>query len=229
MAEGAFYLWLPIVAGLYLIADHLYRACGQRAIANPVLLPVILLIASFHVFGGDVRAFETGTRPLMWMLSAAVAALAVPLYRSRHAIRRNKPAIVAAIAGGSITGVGLAIVPALVLEGGSSLGATLATKSITTPIAMAAAESIGGLPPLAAAVVIVTGLFAALVGPPFLRLLGVDDETTLGLALGTAGHAIGTAEAVRLSDGMGAAAAFAMTTNGLATALLLPIIWPIFV
>jgi putative effector of murein hydrolase len=223
-----FLLWLLPVVVLFVLADWLYRRTGGRAWAHPILLPTIVLILFFAFFPEALEGFEQGTRAFYIFLLAAVAALAVPLYRNLPVLRANKVAIVAAIAGGSITGVGLALGVTLLLGGDSVLLASVASKSVTTPIAISVAGSIGASAPLAAAIVIVTGLVAAIFGPAILHRLGVDDEVAAGLALGTAGHAIGMAEAIRRSEVMGAAAAFAMAANGLVTALLLPVLWRIF-
>ena len=218
-------LWLLVTAGLFALSDWLFRRTGGQVWAHPIVLPTVILIAVFVYFPEDLAVYEQGTHVLYTGLLAAVAALAVPLYRNLAVLRRDKAAAVAAILGGSVAGVGSAIGLAVFLGNDSLLVGAAATKSITTPIAVSVAHHIGASAPLAAAIVIVTGLVAAIFGPPILRLIGVDDDIGVGLALGTAGHAIGMAEAVRRSELMGAAAAFAMASNGLVTALMLPILW----
>ncbi|MFC4347609.1 LrgB family protein [Kordiimonas lipolytica] len=218
-------IWPALTIALFLIADRLYERLGHRAYAHPILLPSVVLIGWFSLLGADLPAYQAATNGFGLLLAAAVVGLAVPLYRSWGAVKANKHAVLAAVAGGSVAGVLSALAPAIILQAPPELVASLSTKSITTPLAVTVVGSIGGVASIAAAVVVVTGLFAALVGPWLLRALGVDDDVATGLALGTAGHAIGTAEAVRRSDTMGAAAAFAMTVNGLATAILLPLVW----
>jgi len=218
-------IWPALTIALFLIADRLYERLGHRAYAHPILLPSVVLIGWFSLMDADLSAYQAATNGFGLLLAAAVVGLAVPLYRSWGAVKANKRAVLAAVAGGSVAGVLSALAPAVILHAPPELVASLGTKSITTPLAVTVVGSIGGVPSVAAAVVVVTGLFAALVGPWLLRAFGVDDDVATGLALGTAGHAIGTAEAVRRSDTMGAAAAFAMTVNGLATAVLLPLVW----
>lgn len=218
-------LWFVATLGLYAVSDMLHRRAGRKAWAHPVLLPVAVLIAVFSFTDSSLQAYRQGTDMLGLLLMAAVAALALPLYRNARAIRAEAVAVAVALVGGSLAGVGSALAVAVWLKSSPELVATLATKSITTPMAVLVSGEIGGMPALAAAVVIVTGLVAAIMGPPFLRLIGVDDDLSMGLSLGTAGHALGMAEAASRSELMGAAAAFAMAANGLATALLLPLVW----
>ena len=68
----------------------------------------------------------------------------------------------------------------------------MAPKSTTTPIAIALAEAAGGLPSLAAVVVILTGILGAVLGPWLLDLVRVRDPRIRGLALGVSSHGIGT-------------------------------------
>ncbi|MCJ9429715.1 LrgB family protein [Kordiimonas marina] len=218
-------LWFFVTLGLYAASDMLFRATGRKPWLHPVLLPVIVLAFVMSLPGVKLVDYQHGTATLHHLLMAAVAALALPLYRNAAAIRQEAMAVSVALVAGSISGVGSALAVAFWLKAPATVAASLANKSITTPLAITVAQAIGGIPALAAAVVIVTGLVAAIIGPPFLKRLGVDDDLTAGLALGTAGHALGMAEAASRSDLMGAAAAFAMAANGLATAFILPLLW----
>jgi len=78
------------------------------------------------------------------------------------------------------------------------------------------------LPPLTAAVVIATGVLGAVLGPPFLRLIGIRSPTAFGLAMGAAAHGIGTARAMEEGELAGAASGLAIGLNGALTALLAP-------
>jgi len=220
-------LWFFLTLGLYAGADTLFRRTGRKPWLHPVLLPVIVLALLVSLPGVSLTDYMHGTATLNHLLMAAVAALALPLYRNAAAIRQEAMAVSVALAAGSISGAGSALAVAFWLKAPATVTASLASKSITTPMAITVAEAIGGIPALAAAVVIVTGLVAAIIGPAFLKRLGVDDDLTEGIALGTAGHALGMAEAASRSDLMGAAAAFAMAANGLLTAFILPLLWTV--
>ena len=52
----------------------------------------------------------------------------------------------------------------------------MAPKSATGPIAMAIAESLGGSPSLTMAVVLLTGIFGAIVAPAVFKLLRIEDD-----------------------------------------------------
>ena len=120
-----------------------------------------------------------------------------------------------------------AVAVAAALGGSRVTQLSLAPKSVTTPIAMGIAERIGGLPSLTAVLVIMTGILGAIGARYVYRLLAVKDEAVRGFALGLASHGIGTARAFQESEQAGAFAALAMGLNGLATALLVPLLLPL--
>jgi putative effector of murein hydrolase len=101
---------------------------------------------------------------------------------------------------------------------------SLAPKSVTTPIAMGVAEEIGGVPPLTAVLVILTGIIGAVIAEPLLRSLRVTDRSAQGFAIGLASHGIGTARAFQMDEETGAFSGLGMGLNGILTALILPIL-----
>ena len=64
------------------------------------------------------------------------------------------------------------------------LVASLAPKSVTSPIAMGLAEQLGGAPFLTAALVIATGVYGAMILSPLMRLLRIKDPAAIGMAAG---------------------------------------------
>ncbi len=220
------FLWLGITVLLYVMAEVIYKRFGRRPYVHPTLTPSLVLITLLSVREEWYTPYVEGTAVLGVLLSTTVVALALPLYRNFSAIKQQPLAVLIAIGGGSFAGVATALVAAHLLASPPDVMASLASKSVTSPIAISIAQSLNGIPAVAAFVVLMTGVVAAVWGPAFLRLLGVDDELAVGFAMGTAGHAFGMAAAVRRSDLMGAAAAFAMAFNGLMTAFILPLIWP---
>ena len=124
---------------------------------------------------------------------------------------------------------GVAAKNPLLLHAAPEVVASLAPRSVTTPVAMGIAERIGGLPSLTAALVICSGITGAALGPLVLDLVRVRDMRARGLAIGTAAHGIGTARALSVSAAAGAFSGLAMGLNALASALMLPLLWRLLV
>ena len=82
----------------------------------------------------------------------------------------------------------------------------------------------GGIPSLAAVLVILTGVSGSVMAKYVLDGLRITDHGVRGFAVGIAAHGIGTARAFQVSEQAGAFAALAMGLNGALTALLLPLV-----
>jgi predicted murein hydrolase (TIGR00659 family) len=212
----------PLTIAIYLIFVRVYRRHPSLA-TLPVLATSIVLIALVALPFGDLASYERGTAPLKFLLGPATLALAVPLARQRAMIARHRRALAAVVVG---AGVGAASAGGLSRALGlrPALVATLAPKSVTTPMAMPIAERIGGIPALTAAIVILVGVLGMAVGPYLLDRFGVRSPVARGLALGTSAHGVGTARALSESDTTGAAAGVAMVVAGIVTALVVPLL-----
>jgi predicted murein hydrolase (TIGR00659 family) len=207
--------------GVFAAARALHRKT-RFFLLNPVLLSVAVLIAALSLARVPYETYLKGGRVFSFFLAPAVVALGLPLYRQFRRLSRASLPILASTAAGSLVGVLSAVLPAGLLGASPALLASLAPKSITTPIAIGVSEVLGGLPPLTAAVVIGTGILGAVLGPPFLRAIGVRSPTAFGLAMGAAAHGIGTARALEEGEAAGAASGLALGLNGALTALAAP-------
>jgi putative effector of murein hydrolase len=92
---------------------------------------------------------------------------------------------------------------------------------------MALAETVGGIPALAAVLVILAGILGSVVVTPMMNALGIRDFAARGFAVGVASHGIGTARAFQVSQEAGTFAGIAMGLNGALTALIFLVI-PLF-
>jgi len=219
-------LTLTLVA--YQIGAFLYRRAGMNPLLNPVMIAVLLLVGILLLTGTSYETYFEGAQFVHFLLGPATVALAIPLYRQLHHIRRSGAAIGAALLVGSLTAAASAIVIAWALGASTEVVVSIAPKSVTAPVAMGISKELGGLPSLTAVLVILTGIIGAALGPPLLNLLRIRDMRARGLAMGTASHGIGTARALQVSEVAGAFSGLAMGLNALATAILLPLLWKLF-
>jgi len=214
---------LTVTLAAYLVGDAIYKRTGLFPLANPVLIAVLILAGLLVATGIDYRTYFEGAQFVHFLLGPATVALAVPLYRQFRAVRRSAPAILGAVAIGSLTASASAVAVAWALGAGRDTLLSLAPKSVTTPVAMGIAERLGGLPSLTAVLVILTGILGAMTATWTLNALRIRDWRARGLATGVAAHGIGTARAFAVSEVAGAFASLAMGLNALATAILLPL------
>lgn len=208
----------------YQLALALWEHLGRTPLANPVLVSILVLAGFLTVTGTEYRIYFDGAQFVHFLLGPATVALAIPLYRQLHTIRRSAAAILVALGAGSAAAAISAVGIAWALGASEGTVMSLAPKSVTTPIAMGIAEQIGGLPSLTAVLVILTGITGAVAGTWVLALVRVKDQTAQGFAIGVASHGIGTARALQLGEVAGAFSGLAMGLNGVATAILVPLL-----
>lgn len=163
----------------------------------------IAVAALVLVLGATGTAYESyfeGAQFLHFLLGPATVALAVPLYLNFATVRRAILPMLAALLAGSCTAVASAVGIVFLLGASDQTVRSIASKSVTTPIAMGITEQIGGLPSLTAVLVILTGIIGAMAVTPLFNLLGLRDWRARGFAAGVAAHGIGTARAFQVTS-----------------------------
>ena len=215
-------LGLTITLLAYVLALAVHQRYRRHPLTNPVLLAVVLLVTLLLLTDTPYPSYFAGAQFVHFLLGPATVALAIPLYAQLGRVRAMRWPVLLGLAAGALTEVVSAVGSAWLLGASVPTQLSLAPKSVTTPIAMAVAERIGGIASLTAVLVIVTGIVGAVIAPALFRLLRVQDHAIQGFALGVTAHGIGTARALQISEEAGAFAALAMGLNGVVTALLLP-------
>ena len=221
-------LWITLTLLVYLAAVWLYRRSGLNPFLIPVLTAVSVIIAVLKLSATPYPVYFEGTKFIHFFVGPVIVALAVPLFSQITRLRQIWLPVSVALIAGSGTAAISAVLIAWALGGSVTTLISLAPKSATMPIAMALTERFHGLVPLAAVAVAVTGIGGTIIARPLLNLLRIQDPAVRGFALGLTAHAIGTARALQHNPTAGAFAALAMALNGVATALLVPLIFWFF-
>ena len=217
------YLLLALTFGAFALFKELQRRTGW-VLLNPILLTIALLILFLKLTGISYEAYQEGGQLIEFWLKPAVVALGVPLYLQLEMIKKQLLPILLSQLVGCLVGIVSVVLVAKLLGATPDVICSLAPKSVTTPIAMEVSNTIGGIPSLTAAVVVLVGLFGAVFGFKILTLGRVKSPIAQGLSMGTASHAIGTSAAMEISRKYGAYASLGLTLNGILTALLTPAI-----
>ena len=216
------YFLLALTFVVYIGALILFNRTGL-AILNPILVSVAVLILFLVLTGVPYETYTQGGGMVEFWLKPAVVALGVPLYKQLSTIRKQILPIIAAELAGCVAGVVSVVLLAQAMGASREVVLSLASKSVTTPIAMEVTAAVGGLPPLTAAVVVCVGIFGGMTGFRVMKMTRVKSPMARGLAMGTAAHALGTTAAIEHGGSRyGAWASLGLTLNGLFTALLTP-------
>jgi predicted murein hydrolase (TIGR00659 family) len=219
-------LGLTVTLVVYQGAYWIYRRANFHPLLNPVALSVATLVLLLTLTGTPYQTYFDGAQFVHFLLGPATVALAIPLYAQFGKLKSLLVPLLAALLAGALTAIVSAVGIAWLLGASRSTLISLAPKSVTTPIAMGITEKLGGLPSLTAVLVVSTGIIGAVTVKYVLDFLRVREHSVRGFAVGVAAHGIGTARAFQVSEEAGAFAGLGMGLNGLATALLFPLlIW----
>jgi putative effector of murein hydrolase len=218
---------LPLTILFYLAGVWLQRRTGSP-LANPTLIGIIFVGITLWLLHISYSQYFTSVQLLHFLLGPATVALAIPMVQSLEHLRRGLLPTLAALFAGALIGAVSAYGIVRLCGGSRLLALSMMPKSLTTPIAMGVADTIGGTASLTAVFAIVAGILTAIFLPMLLRALRVQHSAAIGLAAGTAGSGIAAASVIPLGPVPAAFAGIAIGVNGLMTALLAPLLVRLF-
>ena len=216
---------LPLILTLAAFrVGQLCQAKWKSPLLNPILIAAILLIGFLLATGMDVGGYKAGMSGISWLMTPATIALAIPMYEQFQALRKNLKAVVAGVAAGAVSCVVMLMAAGLLLKFDRSIIISLMPKSVTTAIGVSLSEMFGGMGAVSTAAIVVTGIFANMMGISFCKLFRITHPVAQGVAFGTAGHVIGTSKANELDPLIGAVSSLSLVVAGLLTAVLFPVL-----
>ncbi len=218
---------VTLTLAVYALAQWVYYRT-RNVWLNPVLLAIVAIIGILMACDISYADYSRGGDLILFLLGPSVVALAGPLYQKKDEILKRKMPILIGVFAGAVASIVSACGLALLFGGSRDVVLSLAPKSVTTPIAISIVEKIGGVAPLTAALVVMTGCLGAVCGPEFCRMIGIRPGASTGLAVGTAAHGIGTARMLEVDRLAGAVSGLAIGLNGLMTTFVLPAIFLLF-
>ncbi|MCL7747857.1 LrgB family protein [Halalkalibacter alkaliphilus] len=216
-------VFLLLTIGVYVGSKKLYKRYPYPYML-PLLISTIAMIIILLVFQIPYETYALGGKWLEMLLGPAVVALAYPLYRQLPMLKNNFIPIITSVSIGAIIGIasGLLLSKWMGLE--KELIYSLVPKSVTTPVAMDIATTIGGIPPLSAVLVMVAGIGGVVTAPYLFKWCKIVHEIGKGIGTGSAAHAIGTAKALENSEKEGASSSVAMTLSAIIVSFIGPFI-----
>ncbi|MEK3903989.1 MULTISPECIES: LrgB family protein [unclassified Paenibacillus] len=208
---------------IYLVMSMLYKRYRL-----PVLLPaltatftVVVLLMGFHI---SYETYMIGGDWINRLLGPAVVSLAYPLYKQRHVLWKNLPAIL----GGTVTGLMVGMFSGLLMAAGLGFSKlyvlSILPKSITTAVAIQISSNLGGDSSLTSVFVMVAGFTGAIGGPYIIKLFRIRSESGIGIGLGTASHALGTAKALEYGEESVSMSSVAMTVCAIVGSIAGPLV-----
>lgn len=192
----------------------------KSALVNPLLIAIIFVIAILKIFDIPLESYNNGGDIINMFIAPATAVLGYSIYKQVTILQKYFIPIVAGCFVGSMSSVLGVYGLCKLLSMENTLLSTLIPKSVTTAIAVEISEQLGGVPSVTVAIVIITGVLGAVLGPFLIKIFHIDHEVAQGVAFGTASHAVGTSKALELGEVQGAMSGIAIGVSGIITVIL---------
>ena len=174
---------------------------------------------------GSLALMSTGAGDiLLYLLGPSVVSFALAMFSRRKVMAENLLVVGTAILVSSAGGLfGTAAFVRLLKLGGTAgkiLRLSVLPRNVTTPLAIAITNILEGDISIAAAVVVLTGIFGATYGGRILTAIGIHDPVSRGLGIGAAAQGLGVASFVNEKEAFPFAAISMVLTAVAATTLV---------
>ncbi|WP_051541372.1 LrgB family protein [Caldalkalibacillus mannanilyticus] len=209
---------VALTVGLYVICLFFYQKLRWL---HPVVFTSLFVLFILVVADIPYENYQLGGDLIFFFLGPATVALAVPLYKNYLLIREHFWSILIGILAGCLTGMFSAYLIVWLLGGSREMFLALASKTVTTPIAVEMVQGWGGAPQLIGVLTVLTGIIGSVCGPKLLKLCGISDDIAYATAIGTSAHGIGTARLLLDSERRGGVSGFAMGLTGIVMPLFM--------
>ncbi|WP_097458650.1 LrgB family protein [Mangrovitalea sediminis] len=216
--------WLVATLATYLVSVRIFKASGRKALLNPLLLSMVILIALLELTHTPYTTYRQGAELINFLLGPATVALAVPLFEYRHLLLKMWMPLAGGLIVGSLVTIGSVVALGHLADLPLPVILSLAPKAVTTPMALGIAQSAGGDVPLVVVFTMSTGICGAVFGLMLLRALRVRDHAICGFTMGLGASGVAAARCFEESEEMGAFAGLAVGLNGVFTALAVPLL-----
>jgi putative effector of murein hydrolase len=174
---------------------------------------------------GNLDLMTTGAGDiLLFLLGPSVVSFSVAMFSRRTLLKENFLIVMAAMLVSSVGGLfGTAAFVKAIKLGGSSgymIRLSVLARNVTTALAMAITDMLGGDISIVAVVVVLSGILGATYGRRLLDAMGIVDPVARGLALGASGQGLGVSSMVSETDAFPFAAMGLVLTAVFATTLV---------
>ncbi len=231
-----FGIFLSLVA--YLIGQWLFKKSHGLFLFQPLFVAMILGIASLALLAHFLHtstaavyttAYKPGGDLLFWFLNPATIAFAIPLYKRNDIIKKYWLEILLSLFIGTIISLFLIIAVSKALGLDHVAIESMLPQAATTAIALPISKAIGGSSAITAMACILNAVIIYALGDWLVKTFKLNDEPIgAGLGLGSAGHTIGSAYALKLGSVQGSMAAISVVIIGVIIDLVAPLISRLF-
>lgn len=207
----------------YNMGRYIQRKTGNP-VFNPLLIAILSIIIFLSIFHIPYKAYKIGGDSINFFLGPTTIVLAVPLYKQFELFRKNMVEIISGIIAGVAASFVSVKIMGLLFNTEQNMINSLFPKSITTPMGISLANTLGGIESITVVAIICTGILGAIISPIVFRFGKIKHPIARGIALGTSSHALGTTKAIEMGEVEGAMSGLSIGISGTLTVILIPIL-----
>ena len=192
----------------------------KSPLCSPFVLSIIFIISFLLIFKIPYNSYKKGGDIINMLLAPATAGLAISMYHKLKIIKKNFLPIIISTFVGSLVSIISIIIMCKLFNLDDKTTFALVPKSVTVPIAMDLAEKTGGTIPITITAVCITGILGAILSPFLIKVFKAKNPVSIGLAMGTSSHGIGTSKAIEMGETEGALSGISIGLAGIMTVII---------
>lgn len=217
LSGSMFGLTLTIVC--YLIGVWLNKRL-KSALINPLLVAMVIIILLLVVFRIPFASYNGGGKIITVFLTPVTTILGYSIYLQLEVLKQYWLPILTGCLVSCGVSIGSTIALCKVFGLDDTLMGSLVPHTVTTPIALAVSDKLGGITGITVAGVIFTGVIGAALAPLLVKLLRIKNPVGIGVGFGCSCTAIGTARAMEMGAVQGAMSSMALGVAGMMTVVI---------
>lgn len=196
----------------------------KNTFLNPLLISIVSIILFLKVTKIPYESYKIGGDIINFFLGPITVVLAIPLYKQFDLLKKYiKEILSGIICGVLVSFITIKIIQVLYNVNDEIIN-SLIPKSITTPMGVSLANTIGGIEAITIVSILLTGILGAIIAPLIFKIFNIKNSIAKGIALGTSSHALGTTKAFELGEVEGAMSGLSIGIAGIITVILIPIL-----
>lgn len=202
------------------IGEIIYKKI-KSPFCSPFICGVIFIISFLIIFKIPTSYYKNGGSVIQMMLLPATASIGLSMYKKIKIIKQNLLPILIGTFVGSLASIISIIIFCKLFNLDDTIYNAMLPKSVTNSIAIDLAQKRGAIVPVTITSVILTGIFGAVFSPILIKILRLKNPISIGIAIGTSSHGIGTAKAIEIGETEGALSGIAMGLTGIMTVFIM--------
>lgn len=219
--SNSIYFGIAITLIAYIIGLRL-KIKFKLGILNPLLTSFLMIILVLLVFNIDYESYNQGGKYISFLLTPTTVCLAIPLYQRLDLLKKNFKAIMIGISVGVVASLSSILLFSIILNLDKIMYISILPKSITTAIGIGISEELGGIQTITVLSILITGITGNVIGEYICKIFRIKNPISVGLAIGTSAHAVGTSKALEIGEIEGAMSSLSIAIAGLLTVVLGP-------